>query len=225
MRAGAMRTPLILTLPFLTLLWPPGAIPAGAHQGHEAMSAPAQPSAAAGPDSVPGVAVPVDLGGPFALTDAAGRCVTDADFRGRYVLLFFGYANCPGICPVGLQNMAAAVAALGAQRNRATPLLITVDPQRDTPEALRAVQARLGPDLVALTGTPEALAAARRAYRVAATPLGRDWQGRALFRHGTFIYLLGPDGRVLSLFPPVVTPEALAAALRRRLAAPPDPGS
>jgi protein SCO1/2 len=220
-----MRTPLLLTLPFMTLLWPLGAIPAGAHEGHEALSAPAQPPAASRSDTAPGVAVPVDLGGPFALTDAEGRCVTDADFRGRYVLLFFGYANCPGICPVGLQNMAAAVASLGAQRNRVTPLLITVDPQRDTPEALRAVQARLGPDLVALTGTPEALAAARRAYRVAATPLGRDWQGRALFRHGTFIYLLGPDGRVLSLFPPVVAPEALATALRRQLAAPPGPGS
>lgn len=196
------------------------AAPAAAHESHP--TGPAAPAALDPGVAEPldGAALPVDIGGPFALTDAAGRHVTDADFRGRYMLLFFGYANCPGICPLGLENMTKAVGLLGADRARVVPVLITVDPQRDTPEALRALSARLGDGLVALTGTPQALAAARRAYRVAATPAGRDWQGLALFRHGTFIYLVGPDGGVLSLFPPVLDAAALAAAVRRYLEAP-----
>ena len=204
-------------LPLLVLL---AVAPAAAHEGH--LKGPAAP-AAIGPgvaEPLDGAALPVDIGGPFALTDADGRRVTDADFRGRYMLLFFGYANCPGICPLGLENMTKAVGLLGEQETRVAPVLITVDPQRDTSEALRALSARLGHGLVALTGTPQALAAARRAYRVAATPAGHDWQGRALFHHGTFIYLVGPDGRVLSLFPPVLDAAALAAALRRYLEAP-----
>lgn len=204
-------------LPLLALL---AAAPAAAHEGHpEGPAAPAAIGLGVA-EPVDGAALPVDIGGPFALTDAHGRRVTDADFRGRYMLLFFGYANCPGICPLGLENMTAAVGRLGAERARVAPVLITVDPARDTPEALRALSARLGPDLVALTGTPQELAAARLAYRVAATPAGHDWQGRALFHHGTFIYLVGPDGRVLSLFPPVLDAAALAAAVRRYLQAP-----
>jgi len=194
--------------------------PAAAHEGHRQASA-----GPVLPEWAPASALPLDLGGPFALSDADGRRVTDADFRGRYMLLFFGYANCPGICPLGLQNMTAAVDLLGPQSARVTPVLITVDPERDTPQALRAAAGRLGSGLVALTGTTAALAAARRAYRVEATPMGRDWQGRPLFQHGTFIYLVGPDGRVLSLFPPVLQPATLAAAVRRYLDAPIDPGS
>lgn len=196
-------------------------LPAAAHEAYRkapvADSVPSEP----GPVS----ALPLDLGGPFMLTDADGGRVSDADFRGRYMLLFFGYANCPGLCPLALDNMTAAVELLGPQGAKVTPVLITVDPERDTPQALQAVQSRLGPALVALTGTAEELAAARRAYRVEATATGRDLQGRALFRHGTFIYLVGPDGRVLSLFPPVLDGAALADAVRGYLEAPGEPGS
>jgi len=204
-------------LPLLSLL---AAVPAAAHEGH--LGVPAAPVATRPelPEPAPGSALPVELGGPFTLTDPQGRRVTDADFRGRYMLLFFGYANCPGICPLGLQNMTAAVDLLGESGRRVAPVLITVDPERDTPQALGAVTARLGPHLVALTGTPTALAAVRRAYRVESTPAGRDWRGRTLFHHGTFIYLVGPDGRVVALFPPVLEATVLAAAVRRYLAMP-----
>ena len=158
---------------------------------------------------------PLDIGGPFALVDHEGNAVTDRDFGGRFVLLFFGYANCPGVCPIGLRHMTEAFDLLGDKSGAVAPVLITVDPERDTVETLGPALARIHPRLIGLTGTPEQLAAARRAYRVGAKATGRDLQGGALFEHGTFIYLLGPDGKFLSLFPPVMPPAALAAAIAR----------
>ncbi len=74
-------------------------------------------------------ALPLDLGGPFALVDHTGRAVSDEDFRGRFMLVFFGYANCPGICPTGLRAMTEALDILGEKGERVVPLLITVDPK------------------------------------------------------------------------------------------------
>ena len=147
--------------------------------------------------------LPLDIGGPFALTDHEGRAVTDRDFRGRFLLLFFGYANCTSVCPIGLRHMTEALDLLGEPGAAVAPVLITVDPARDTP-------ANLGPAVAKL-------AAARRAYKVGAEATGTDLTGGALYQHGTFIYLLGPDGAFLTLFPPVMPPAALAAAIARYL--------
>ena len=160
---------------------------------------------------------PLELGGPFALTDHRGRAVTDRDFHGRFLLLFFGYANCSSVCPIGLRHMTEAVDLLGETGGAVAPVLITVDPERDTPATLGPALAKIHPRLIGLTGTPERLAAARRAYKVGANVTGRDLAGGALYRHGTFIYLIGPDGGFLSLFPPVMPPAALAAAIARYL--------
>jgi protein SCO1/2 len=160
-------------------------------------------------------ALPIDLGGPFALVDHNGRAVTDEDFRGSFLLVFFGYANCPGICPIGLRTMTAALDLLGAEGRRVAPLLITVDPERDTPANLAPALAKIHPRLIGLTGTAAQLAAARRAYKVGVKPAGRAWQGGALFDHGSFVYLMGPDGKFLTLFPPVMDPQAMAAAIGR----------
>ncbi len=177
--------------------------PAFAHQAHE-KPAP-EPLA-------------LDIGGPFALIDHQGHPVTDRDFHGRFLLVFFGYANCPGVCPIGLHNMTAALDLLGAKQGAAVaPVLITVDPARDTPASLGSAVAKIHPRLIGLTGTPEDLADARRAYMVGAEVTGQDLAGGALYRHGTFIYLMGPDGKFLSLFPPVMPPAALAAAIARYL--------
>ncbi len=173
--------------------------PAFAHSAHE-KSAPAP--------------LALDIGGPFALIDHEGRPVTDRDFHGRFLLVFFGYANCPGVCPIGLHNMTEALDLLDAKRGAAiVPVLITVDPARDTPATLAPAVAKIHPRLIGLTGSPEDLAAARQAYKVGAEATGRDLAGGALYRHGTFIYLIGPDGGFLSLFPPVMPPAALAAAI------------
>lgn len=196
----------------------------GAAAGHEAHNKPAARPAqsgvptAAAPQAAPQAApLPFDLGGPFALVDHSGNAVTDRDFRGRFLLLFFGYANCAGVCPIGLRTMTEALDLLGEKGDAVAPLLITVDPERDTVETLGPALAKIHPRLIGLTGTAEQLAAARRAYKVGAQVTGHDLAGGALFEHGTFIYLIGPDGRFLSLFPPVMAPDALAAAVLRRL--------
>ncbi len=156
---------------------------------------------------------PLDVGGPFALVDHNGRAVTDADFRGSHMLVFFGYANCPGICPVGLRTMVEAVDLLGERGEQVVPLLISVDPANDTPANLAPAVAKIHPRLVGLTGTAAQLAAARAAYKVSAKLAGRSWQGVDLFEHGSFIYLMGPDGKFVTLFPPIMPPDAMAAAI------------
>ncbi len=160
-------------------------------------------------------ALPLDFGGPFALVDHTGRAVSDEDFRGRFMLVFFGYANCPGICPIGLRAMTEAVDLLGATGGALAPILITVDPAHDTPANLALAVAKIHPRLIGLTGTLEALSAAAKAYKVGAKPAGRSWRGVDLFDHGSYIYLMGPDGKFLTLFPPNMPPEALATAIGR----------
>ncbi len=160
---------------------------------------------------------PLDIGGPFALIDHQGNAVTDRDFHGRFLLLFFGYANCSSVCPIGLRHMTEALDLLGDKGGAVVPVLITVDPERDTVETLGPALAKIHPRLIGLTGSTERLAAARRAYRVGAKMTGRELTGGALFEHGSFIYLMGPDGKFLTLFPPVMPPAALAAAIARYL--------
>ncbi len=162
-------------------------------------------------------APPLELGGPFALVDHKGNAITDRDFRGRFLLLFFGYANCASVCPIGLRHMTEALDLLGDKSGAVVPVLITVDPERDTVAKLAPALAKIHPRLIGLTGPPAQLAAARRAYKIGAKVTGRDLQGGALYQHGSFIYLTGPDGEFLSLFPPVMPPAALAAALARYL--------
>jgi protein SCO1/2 len=161
--------------------------------------------------------LPLDLGGPFALVDHSGRAVSDEDFRGRFMLVFFGYANCPGICPTGLRAMTEALDFLGEKGERVVPLLITVDPKHDTPENLAPAVAKIHPRLIGLTGSLEALSAAAKAYKVSAKLAGRSWKGTQIIDHGSFVYLMGPDGKFLTLFPPVMAPDAMAAAIGRYL--------
>jgi protein SCO1/2 len=162
-------------------------------------------------------AASLEIGGPFALIDHQGNAVTDRDFRGRFLLLFFGYANCASVCPIGLRHMTEAFDLLGDKSGAVLPVLITVDPARDTLATLGPALAKIHPRLIGLTGTPERLAAARRAYKLGAKVTGKDLNGGALYEHGSFIYLMGPDGKFLSLFPPVIPPAALAAAIARYL--------
>ncbi len=171
--------------------------------------------AASGP--APAQQAELDIGGPFSLVDHRGNAVTDRDFHGRFLLLFFGYANCSSICPIGLRHMTEALELLGDQGGAVVPVLITVDPERDTSATLAPALAKIHPRLIGLTGTAEQLAAARRSYKLDAKVTGTDLQGGALYQHGSFIYLIGPDGKFLSLFPPIIPPAALAAAIARHM--------
>ncbi|WP_137177361.1 SCO family protein [Roseomonas sp. AR75] len=157
------------------------------------------------------------LGGPFRLVDQSGKAVTEADFAGKFLLVYFGYTYCPDVCPTELGVMAHAMDALGEDAARVTPVFVSVDPERDTPEALADYVSRFHPRMIGLTGTPEQVAAAARAYRVYYAKVQRPEMTQYLMDHSSFTYLVGPDGRVRALFRPETAPEAMAAAVRGQL--------
>jgi cytochrome oxidase Cu insertion factor (SCO1/SenC/PrrC family) len=159
------------------------------------------------------------VGGPFKLIDQHGAEVTEQDFAGRYMLIYFGYTYCPDICPLSLANMTQAMDLLPPdQAEQVVPILITVDPERDTVAQLAEYAPLFHPRLVALTGSPEAIKAAARAYRVYYAKAGKDGSNDYLMDHSTFIYLMGPDGRYVRHFAHHAAPEEIAAAIRAALA-------
>jgi protein SCO1/2 len=199
----------VLTL--AVLLWAMGA---HAHEKKEhgtgTAALPQGEAVPADDPAAPPLPFPAKLGGPFTLTDQFGEARSDRDFRGRYMLIFFGYSNCESICPVGLRRMAEAIDILGETAREIDPILITVDPERDTPERLREAAPEIHARLVALTGSGEDLAAVRRAYQVEARFARKDWKGEAIFSHGSYLYLMGRDGEFLTLMPPILGPERMA---------------
>ena len=169
--------------------------------------------------SAGGVQMPqgLSLGGPFSLVDQAGKPVTETDFAGRYLLVYFGFTYCPDVCPTELGVIASAVDELGAQADRVTPVFVTVDPERDTPAAMADYVSRFHPRMVGLTGTEQQIAAAARAYRVYYAKVNRPDMTEYVMDHSSFIYLVGPDGRVRALFRPQTPPEAIAQSVRGQL--------
>lgn len=158
------------------------------------------------------------IGGAFNLVDDHGRSVTDATYRGRWMLVFFGYTDCPDECPLTLQKMATALDALGPLAGRIAPLFITVDPARDTPDRLAGYLANFGSRIIGLTGSSEHIAAAAKAYRVYYSPAEHEQSGIDLVSHSTFLYLMNPSGRLDTLFRPDIGADQLTASLRARLA-------
>ena len=165
------------------------------------------------------IAIPegVPIGGPFELIDNKGHAVADADYRGRWMLIFFGYTNCPDECPLTLQKMANALDALGPLADRIAPLFITVDPTRDTPSKLTEYLANFGSRIVGLTGSDEQIAAAAKAYRVYYSPAEHEQSGVDLVSHSTFVYLVNPRGKLDALFSQDIDADVLAGTLRARL--------
>jgi protein SCO1/2 len=142
------------------------------------------------------------VGGPFTLVDPSGKTVTDQNFRGRYMLIFFGYTHCPDICPAELQVMAAALDQLGPKAAKVVPIFITLDPERDTPEAVGAYVKNFGPNIVGLTGSTEAVAAAAKAYRVSFSKFQDENSGtNYTIDHSALAYLMGTDGEYITHIP------------------------
>lgn len=162
------------------------------------------------------------VGGPFTLTDQNGKRVTEKDFLGKYMLVFFGYTYCPDVCPTELQVMMAALDAMGPEADQVQPVFISIDPGRDTPEVLKAYVGNFGPRLIGLTGTPDEVATAAKAYRVyyakaGNTPSATDY----LMDHSSIIYLMGPDGRFVKHMPYTTDAAKLAAVLKEALSTSP----
>lgn len=166
------------------------------------------------------VAPGVAIGGPFSLTDHTGAPVTEATYRGRMMLIFFGFTHCPDVCPTELQVMAEALEGLGADAARVAPLFITVDPERDTPEALARYVELFDPRIIGLTGTPEEVRAAARAYRVFYAKVQPPDASDYTMDHSTFLYLMDAEGRFAGLFRHGTTAEEIAAAIRAQLRRP-----
>jgi protein SCO1 len=158
------------------------------------------------------------VGGPFTLTDHTGKRVTDQDFRGRFMLVFFGFTFCPDVCPTALQVMAAALDKMGAKAEQITPVLITVDPERDTPEQMAMYVKSFHPRLVGLTGTPAEIEAVAKAYRVyyKRVPDPKSSAGYTM-DHSAIIYVMGPDGAFRTHLPYTVNADAMADRLSKLL--------
>jgi cytochrome oxidase Cu insertion factor (SCO1/SenC/PrrC family) len=155
------------------------------------------------------------VGGPFTLTDQNGKPRSDADFRGQYLLVFFGYTNCPDVCPTTLQTLSDALGKLGPDAAKVTPIFITIDPERDTAQALKAYAANFDPRLVALTGSPAQIAQVAKEYRVYYAKAG---EGPSYsMDHTALVYLMGPDGAYLEMFAPQMSADEIAKELRSRL--------
>jgi protein SCO1 len=159
------------------------------------------------------------VGAPFELTDQTGRRRTDADFRGKLIVLYFGYTYCPDVCPTELQSISLALDKLGAAAEAVQPLFITVDPERDTPVRLAEFVSSFHPHLIGLTGSAADIRKTAHAYRTFFIKNGAAAPGDYTVDHTGFIYLVGKDGRYLGFLPPGVTPDEIADAVRVRLAA------
>jgi len=135
------------------------------------------------------------IGGPFTLEDGNGNPVSDKDFRGKYMLVYFGYTTCPDVCPTTLNAVADAVDKLGAKASEVRPLFITVDPKRDTPAVVKQYTASFGPAITGLTGTPQEIATVAKEYRVyyaehRTGPGPNDYS----MDHSSVLYLMDPKG-------------------------------
>jgi len=155
------------------------------------------------------------IGGPFTLTDQDGKLRRAADFRGRFMLVYFGYSNCPDICPTSLAVMADALDKLGPEAERVTPIFITIDPGRDTAHVLKAYLKSFGPRFVGLTGDTKAVAAAAHAWRVYYRK--RPLSGGYAMDHSSHIYLMGPDGKFIAVYDETLGPGGLAEALKKQI--------
>jgi protein SCO1/2 len=168
------------------------------------------------PQGAAGTALASAIGGPFRLIDQNGKPVSDADLKGKWQLLFFGYTHCPDACPTALNEIALALDRLGAKRDAVEVVFITVDPERDTPEVLKSYVASFDVPIIALTGAPEAVAQAAKAYRVYYAKHPRA-DGEYDMDHSAVIYLMNPEGSFTASFTPDSTAEAIAARLQKLL--------
>jgi len=161
---------------------------------------------------------PIPIGGPFRLRTADGREVSDTDFRGRWMLVYFGYTRCPDACPTALQDMANALDTLSAEEKRKVALLfITIDPERDTPAVMQDYVTAFNAPITGLSGTPEQIAAVAKEYRVYYAKHPKDG-GDYDMDHSSVIYVMDPRGRFVANFTHETAPDDIAAKLRTLMA-------
>lgn len=164
----------------------------------------------------------IQVGGPFELIDENGQTVSDKDFSDVYKLIYFGFASCPAICPTELQKIAGTMKALPEeQADKVQPLFITIDPARDTVEVMHDYVALFYPRLKGLTGSQEQIDRVLKSYRVYASKVQDEGMSDYTMDHSSFIYLMSPDDRLLSMYRIQDTAEKMAQDVQARLTAQP----
>ncbi|HEY4076907.1 MAG TPA: SCO family protein [Rhizomicrobium sp.] len=161
-----------------------------------------------------------DVGGPFRLTDQTGKTLSDTDFRGRYMLIYFGYSFCPDVCPTTLSVIAQALDKLGSDGKRIVPVFITIDPERDTPKVLADYMKAFGQNFVGLTGSAAEIKAVEKKYRVYAVkkPVDPNNPKRGYgMDHSSVLYLMGPDGKLVTFYDEAIPADELAKDLRGKI--------
>ncbi len=169
------------------------------------------------------------FGGPFVLEDHTGRTRRDSDWEGQFKLIFFGYTNCPAICPTTLSDITDALDLLGEAAKDIQPIFITVDPERDTQEVLADYVSAFHPSLIGLTGTEEKISQVAKSYRVQRHKILLSEEDHANHgashgaevnydaAHSTLTYLMDRNGKFLTLFPYDTRGDVMAERLRRYL--------
>jgi protein SCO1/2 len=157
------------------------------------------------------------IGGHFELIDFNGKPFTDKDLKGKYSLIYFGYTYCPDVCPTELQTMTAALEQLGSLAEKIRPIMISVDPKRDTPKVLKEYLSNFYPTFIGLTGTPEQIKKAGNAYRVFYRKTDEKSASDYLMDHSSIVYLMDENGKYLKHFAYGTTPEKLAQGIRKAI--------
>ena len=156
------------------------------------------------------------VGGPFTLTDATGKPRSDSEFRGRLMIVYFGYTFCPDVCPADLMAITQALDALGPLADGVQPVFITIDPERDS-KVLGEYVAAFHHSLVGLTGSPEDIRKVANAYKAFYVKVPDERGGDYSIDHTGVIYLMGRNGEYLGFMPPQTSPERLTEILRKYL--------
>jgi protein SCO1/2 len=162
------------------------------------------------------VTKPSSVGGPFQLVNQDGKTVTDADYRGKPLLVFFGFTHCPDICPTTLFEVSEVFNRLGKDAEKVSAIFVTVDPERDTPEKLKLYLSSFHPRISALSGSEAQTEAIKKAYYVYAKRIPLDGGGYTM-DHTSVVYLMDKDGKFVAPFNLKRDADAAARDLRRRL--------
>ena len=157
------------------------------------------------------------VGGPFTLTDQTGKQRSDTDFRGKLMIVYFGYTYCPDVCPTDLMAITQALDALGPAAEGVQPVFITIDPERDT-KLLAEYVAAFHHSLVGLTGSADEIRKVANSYKAFYVKVQDERSGDYAIDHAGVIYLIGRNGEYLGFMPPQTNPDRLTEVLRKNLA-------
>ena len=163
--------------------------------------------------------LPINVGGPFSLTDHFGNAVTNKTYLGKHMLVFFGYANCEVMCPISLHRIGTALSLIEEENaeilSRLAPLIVTVDPDNDSASSLKAILEKHHSALIGLTGSKENLGQIYKAYKQSPSSQNFEMNGNQVISHTSYFYLMGPDGELQTFFPPVLNAQSMAGILKK----------